>query len=268
MALAAALLALVLLRPPALALWTAAWLACAWATWALWRKRLHLLQALMVQTAALATVTAELGLQHWHWLFKPSVMAIALVFVAACVRQKRAKGRFDSKPWWLLGVALAGSLGGDAFLMVEGFFIPGLVSFLLAHIAYIVLFAQGVPCWMPWRSALAAVLAIGTGMYAFLWQGGLPAELRIPVAVYVTAIALMVAQALGRAQVLGDRAARQVALGACLFMVSDSILATNRFVQALPLADVAVLSTYFAAQAFIVHGMVRGLVRRGSIGTL
>ena len=154
-----------------------------------------------------------------------------------------------------------GSLAGDAFLMVEGFFIPGLVSFLLAHIAYIVLFRQGV-AWLPRPGALAATLSVGGAMYAYLWQGGLPAELRIPVAVYVTAIALMAAQALGRASVLGDRAARQVALGACFFMLSDSLLATNRFVQPLPLAQVGVLATYYAAQAFIVHGMVLGLRQR------
>jgi hypothetical protein len=47
-----------------------------------------------------------------------------------------------------------------------------------------------------------------------------------------------------------------VALGACFFMLSDSLLATNRFVQPLPLAQVGVLATYYAAQAFIVHGMV------------
>jgi uncharacterized membrane protein YhhN len=52
-----------------------------------------------------------------------------------------------------------------------------------------------------------------------------------------------------------------VALGACFFMLSDSLLATNRFVQPLPLAQVGVLATYYAAQVFIVHGMVVGLRR-------
>ncbi|OJX28368.1 MAG: hypothetical protein BGO74_15985 [Burkholderiales bacterium 68-12] len=247
---------------PHTALWGAAWLACAWAPWAWWRGRVGVLQVLLVQAAALATVTSETGLLHWHWLFKPAVMAIALVFVATCARSASAGGHFDTKSWWLLGAALAGSLAGDAFLMVEGFFIPGLVSFLLAHVAYVVLFGQGVR-WFARPLALAATLAVGSAMYAFLWQGGLPAELRIPVAVYVTVIALMAAQALGRAGALGDRAARQVALGACLFMLSDSLLATNRFVQPLPLAQVGVLATYFAAQAFIVHGMVQALARRG-----
>lgn len=244
------------------ALWGAAWLVCAWAPWAWWRTRITALQVLLVQAAALATVTSETGLLHWHWLFKPAVMAIALVFVSACARPASAGAHFDAKSWWLLGAALAGSLAGDTFLMVEGFFIPGLVSFLLAHVAYVLLFGQGVR-WFARPLALAATLGVGGAMYAFLWQGGLPAELRIPVAVYVTVIALMAAQALGRAGALGDRAARQVALGACLFMLSDSLLATNRFVQPLPLAQVGVLATYFAAQAFIVHGMVQALARRG-----
>ena len=158
--------------------------------------------------------------------------------------------------------ALLASLAGDVFLMLsEHLFIPGLVSFLLAHLCYIALFKQGVG-WFGHRGALGGTLALGIGMYAFLWHGGLPAALRVPVAVYVVVIALMAAQAIGRAAVLGDRTARQVALGACFFMLSDSLLATNRFVQPLPLAQVWVLATYYAAQAFIVHGMVQALRQR------
>ncbi|WP_312306217.1 lysoplasmalogenase family protein, partial [Pulveribacter sp.] len=44
-----------------------------------------------------------------------------------------------------------------------------------------------------------------------------------------------------------------------LFMLSDTLLAINRFVQPLPWSQVWVLSTYFAAQALIVAGMLRGL---------
>ncbi len=257
----ATLAALAVQTPPATPLWAAAWLACAWALWALLRGRIGMLMALVVQCGALATLTSAVELTHWHWLFKPLAMVIAIVLVAASAYSASARGPFDSKPWWLLGAALAGSLAGDAFLMVEGFFIPGLVSFLIAHVAYIALFRQGV-AWFPRPLALVATLGVGGAMYAYLWQGGLPTGLRIPVAVYVTVIALMAAQALGRAGALGDRAARQVALGACFFMLSDSLLATNRFVQPLPLAQAGVLATYYAAQAFIVHGMVVGLRQR------
>ena len=154
-------------------------------------------------------------------------------------------------------LALGLSLAGDVFLMLDGLFIPGLVSFLGAHLAYIALFRQGVP-WFAHRGALVATLAVGAAMYALLWAGGLPAALRGPVAAYVLVIALMAAQALGRARVLGTSAARMVAVGACFFMVSDSLLATSRFVQPLPMAQFWVLSTYYAAQVLIVWGWLRG----------
>ena len=44
-------------------------------------------------------------------------------------------------------------------------------------------------------------------------------------------------------------------------MLSDSLLATNRFVTPLPWAQVWVLSTYYAAQALIVGGTLRGRQR-------
>jgi alkylglycerol monooxygenase len=66
-------------------------------------------------------------------------------------------------------------------------------------------------------------------------------------------IALMAAQAIGRAGVLRDRASVAVAAGAALFMVSDSLLATNRFALPLPLAQLWVLATYYAAQILIAR---------------
>jgi uncharacterized membrane protein YhhN len=50
-----------------------------------------------------------------------------------------------------------------------------------------------------------------------------------------------------------------VALGACIFMASDSVLAIDRFVQPVPMAILWVLATYYAAQFCIVHGMVQQL---------
>jgi uncharacterized membrane protein YhhN len=130
------------------------------------------------------------------------------------------------------------------------FFIFGLVDFLLAHLAYIALFALDIGLF-PRRPALAATLCIGAGMYLFLWHSGLPAALRIPVGAYVCVIACMVAQAVGRAAAVGDVAARRVAIGAGLFMLSDALLATNRFAHPLPVADLGVLATYYAAQMLI-----------------
>ena len=238
------------------AIWFAVLLACQWALGAAMQGRIGLLAALMVESAALATATSALGFTQWHWLFKPLTMAIAIVWVAAGARPQVASGLSDAKDRaWLLA-ALACSLAGDAFLMFEDWFIPGLVAFLLAHLAYIALFRRGQP-WFARRGALLATLAIGGAMYTFLWQGGLPAALRGPVATYVLVIALMAAQAWGRTSVLREPAALQVAVGTGFFMLSDALLATSRFVQPLPLAQLWVLATYYVAQWLIVEGMLR-----------
>ena len=148
--------------------------------------------------------------------------------------------------------------------MFPGYFVPGLVAFLLAHLAYIRLFGRDAP-WFADRRALAATLGMGGVMFAVLWAGGLPAALRLPVATYVVVIALMAAQAIGRARTLGGTPAWTVAAGAALFMVSDSLLAFNRFVTPLPLAQLGVLGTYYAAQCLIVGGWLRGQDRTNTV---
>ena len=243
------------------AVWFAALLTVQWSLGAVMQGRIGMLMALMLQSAALATATSALGFMQWHWLFKPLTMAIAIVLVATSAYSTGARGTSGSNtPWVLLIAALGGSLAGDVFLMFPGFFIPGLVSFLVAHLFYGALFKSG-QAWFPHRGALAGTLGIGVGMYAFLWAGGLPPALRAPVAAYVLVIALMAAQAIGRATVLRDTPSLLVAVGAGFFMLSDSLLATNRFVTPLPMAQFWVLATYYAAQALIVAGLLRGAAR-------
>lgn len=238
------------------AIWFATLLVAQWALGAVMQGRIGMLMALMLQSGALATATSALGFVQWHWLFKPLTMVFAIILVAHSAHTSSAGGLFNSKTRWLLGAALAGSLVGDVFLMVEGYFIPGLVSFLVAHLFYVALFKQGQQ-WFPHRGALVGTLGVGVAMYAFLWAGGLPAALRAPVAAYVLVIALMAAQAIGRATVLRDASSLLVAIGAGFFMLSDSLLATHRFVSPLPLSQVWVLATYYAAQALIVAGVLK-----------
>jgi alkylglycerol monooxygenase len=229
------------------ALWLGVLAACLWSVGGVMQGRIGIAEVLFIECAALATACGAAGLVEWHRIFKPLPMAIAIAWVLTRERGGRPFGRFDV----LLCLALAFSLAGDALLMFPGFFIPGLVAFLVAHLFYIALFKQGQP-WFASRRALVATLGIGAAMYAFLWSGLNP-TLRVAVAAYVLVIALMAAQAIGRATVLRDGAAVGVALGAGFFMLSDSLLATNRFAFALPYAQVWVLSTYYLAQLSIVR---------------
>jgi len=94
---------------------------------------------------------------------------------------------------------------------------------------------------------------MGAAMYAWVWGGLADPVLQVAVAAYVSVIALMVAQAIGRAATVRDAAAKAVGLGACVFMLSDALIAVNRFVQPLPLVSLWVLASYYTAQILIVH---------------
>jgi alkylglycerol monooxygenase len=249
---------LVLLQGVALFLWHAermplsqsgVWLAVLasglWAVGAGMQGRLSMLEALLIEAAALATATGALGFTQLHQLFKPLAMLLAIASVAQRLNLPASRNVFG----WLLVAGLACSLAGDCLLMVPGFFIPGLVAFLLAHLCYIALFKQALP-WFPKPRALFITLGLGGAMYAFLFDGLSPV-LRIAVGAYVVVIALMAAQAVGRAMVLRDGASSAVAVGAMVFMLSDSLLATNKFAFALPMAPFWILATYYVAQILI-----------------
>jgi uncharacterized membrane protein YhhN len=246
--------------------WFAALTAGLWALGALMQGRISVTETLLLESAAIATAASSSDLMQLHFTFKPLTILTAIFMVASCKSlPEPAEVAGATRPSstgkvWLLA-ALVGSIAGDGFLMYEDFFIPGLVSFLLAHVAYIVLLRRDV-LWFPNRRALAATLAVGAAMYAFRWFGGLPSGLRAPVAAYVSVIALMVAQAVGRASALRSPASWLVAAGTCCFMLGDSLLATNRFVHALSMAQFWVLGSYYAAQLLIVGGWMRGLASR------
>ena len=207
------------------------------------------LEMLLIAAAVMATVTSTLGLLTLHFIFKPLTMLVAILWVVVRAYRAQAALRFHA----LLLAALVASLAGDVFLMLPGaYFIPGLASFLVAHLFYLALFRQGIPRF-PSRLALVSTLGVGATMYAWVWGGLGDPVLKVAVAAYVSVIALMVAQAIGRAALLRDAASIALALGACSFMLSDSLIAINRFVQPLPGVSLWVLASYYVAQILIVH---------------
>lgn len=144
---------------------------------------------------------------------------------------------------------------GDAFLIgtSQHWFLLGLGSFLLAHVAYVAAF---VTMGIERRWVLAAavpVVVIAAGVLSWL-QPHLPAELVWPVRLYTAVISLMVMTACGT---LGAGATPLIVVGACLFYLSDLSVAALRFTDPPFATYVAGLPLYYTAQVCLAFSSSR-----------
>jgi uncharacterized membrane protein YhhN len=213
----------------------------------------------LIFLSALAAITGATLDGPWHWLHyigKP--LTTLLILWLALSAQMAVDARYRRAV--LAGLVL--SLIGDVFLMLPGdHFVPGLVAFLLAHVCYIAAFAPG---------SNGKARAMGFVVVAVIAGGNLAGllprvdeALKIPVLAYVVVLATMAAFALAGtwtpaiAQAL-TRSARLAAIGAVLFMVSDSLLAWDRFAGGVPAPALLVLGTYYAAQWCIARSVRSG----------
>jgi uncharacterized membrane protein YhhN len=155
----------------------------------------------------------------------------------------------------LLACGLVFSAIGDVCLVFPQRFVPGLASFLVAHLLYVAAFAQAggglAPRW------LAAVVMGGGVFLRVLWPH--LGRMRVPVTCYVAVIATMAWTAARRAGApdVAEPGATRALAGALLFMTSDGILATDRFVRPFASAHGWVMLTYYAAQTLIALSAVR-----------
>ena len=207
---------------------------------------------------SLAAVAVAAPLDWWavavrgrrrEWVLKPLVLVLLAVAASAMGASESTAG------WWLLA-ALGLSLAGDVALLSdsEPRFIVGLGSFLAAHVAFVVAFFHlGMP-----RADLGLVgLALVVTMVAVVGRRVVPAAraeggavLAGAVAAYMGVIGAMVVAAWATGHLL-------VALGATVFMVSDAVLALDRFVRARRFGPLTVMVTYHLGQVLIVLGVLR-----------
>lgn len=154
----------------------------------------------------------------------------------------------------LLMIALLFSMGGDIFLAVdrEQFFVFGLASFLLAHLAYSALFIMR-PADHPQaagRLAIQGLLLILTATMAILLRPVL-GGLKIPVFFYIAAITVM-----GLAACRSRFHPWLVIPGALSFILSDSIIAIDKFLMPIDGSGPLIWITYVLAQYFLCFGIL------------
>lgn len=200
--------------------------------------------ALFAVSATMTVAAHALDRRSLVYVFKPLATALLLLLVAAGPSA-------TSSPYTMAILAgLFFSLLGDVFLMLPSDrFRSGLTSFLLAHACYVFAFLTDSPLAAP-LPPFALVLAAGGAVLPALWPG-IPARLRPPVAAYVALLLVMAAQAASRAAHLHTAPALHASLGAVLFVLSDSLLAWNRFRRPFPGAQALIHATYFPAQWLI-----------------
>lgn len=157
------------------------------------------------------------------------------------------------------------SLFGDSFLMFTNqgtiYFMLGLASFLIAQIFYILLFRQtiklsGKEPFLSNRIYLIAYVLCGATIYSLLFNH-LDFVLKIAVFIYMTAILSMSAMALNRYKTVSSTSFSFVFFGSVLFVISDTLIAFDKFYIAIPNDRIFVMSIYIAAQYLIMGGILR-----------
>lgn len=149
----------------------------------------------------------------------------------------------------LLVIALVFSTLGDIALLGEGsgMFIAGLSAFLLAHLAYIAIFTSSGGTGRPRWWSLIFVVWFAVLMITLIPHLG---ALLVPVVGYGVVISVMA--------IAATRWSPIVLVGATLFLLSDSVLAVDRFVPDAGLwqPGFVIMLTYIAGQALIAWGLV------------
>jgi uncharacterized membrane protein YhhN len=141
-------------------------------------------------------------------------------------------------------VALLFSLIGDIFLISDKYFLPGLVSFLIAHICFIIGFTSLYG--FNFNLTPLVFLTIIGGLYYMYLKKDLKAY-AIPVLIYIVVILVMNWQAINLIISSGKEIFYSLAIASILFSFSDSILAYNKFKKPLKSAEALILSTYWIA---------------------
>ncbi len=165
----------------------------------------------------------------------------------------------------LLGLIM--SIAGDTFLLFTHigprFFLFGLGSFLVTHFFYIAAFIKypnmknGLVKFKFW-----VILPVLFYLFAFCWilLPDLPDDLKIPVLTYGVVISIMLSLCVNMHKRVSTKISVKLITGAILFVISDSIIAFEKFKTIdLPsvITGLLIMSTYLIGQYLITKGSIK-----------
>lgn len=193
-------------------------------------------------TALLHIVSVDKGPRWLFYITKTVPIVLMMVVAFQAESLKPTYGLF-------ILVALAFSLIGDIFLMhPKDKFLPGLVSFLFAHLVYTACFwneTSGIlNHWVP-------ILTFSVGVIVYLLLLPSLGEMKLPVAIYCIVILNMAWAAIEYWLQTNNLSARFAVVGALIFITSDLVLAIDRFRASSGFSRHVVMVTYYTAQALL-----------------
>ncbi len=181
-----------------------------------------------------------LGKEQLRLFSKTLLMPLLLVFYWLASQ----KSNQPKQNLFIAGLIL--SWFGDVFLLFDWGFIAGLGSFLFAHICYIFCLKKFSVAKALWSLPLIIIYLFTFLTFLFPHLG----DMKIPVILYALCISGMLYFSLKTKQTL-------LIIGAVFFVISDSVLAVNLFVNPSKILGFAVMFTYVLAQTFLAFGFLK-----------
>ena len=181
-------------------------------------------------------------------LFKLIPMFL-IIILALLTRAPQAKTYYT-----LISIGLVFCAIGDYTLQ---WFIIGLIFFLIGHLFYIAAFLSTNVQQSP-KSLLAVLVFYGAVMAVIiaggLWQDG-DVVMAFAVVAYISVILTM-------GWTAWRTKSNYAMIGAILFIISDSVLALNKFTVAIPAASEIIMITYYGAQVLLALSISQYSVNR------
>lgn len=209
-------------------------------------------------SVTIVTISAKLfGLDSLENISKPLLMPLLMI-----ITYNNSKALSSNFPK-LIFAALLFSMFGDVFLMPYfDNFILGLASFLIAHVFYIVAFLRKNTSFIEglYKSKVyvSVIFLSYIFLVAFLVNSMLITDtetfLILAVSFYASIITVMVLSSISLDKVIQNKSSKLIMLGAILFMLSDSIIAINKFSFEVNLSGLWIMSSYTFGQWLITIG--------------
>lgn len=210
--------------------------------------------------AILYLVIEALDISQAKIVVKP---LICMILAGYLVSNTRLGGNFNK----LVFAGLFFSLIGDIALIFAGkggtFFLLGLGAFLLAHISYAMAFFRDYKYNPAGSKTLGHVMVFVMAIFTiafYFWLRPYLNEMKIPVMAYMVIISIMVITAAYRYGRVNDVSFQLIFAGAIFFIISDSLLAINMFVQPFLYSGIFIMATYMIAQYLITMGTLGRVV--------